>query len=417
MASLIAFELRKMFTKRVTQVSIGAILLIVAANIWFNLTFQYALDPDEVGVEFEGAPAAAQIKTNADALAGPITDEKATEVLREYQAFINPEGEIRDEFRTDGAVRGERAEEYWKFNATHYAYLGLLTQPWTTGYQMPVSVASTIDTSGTVDLYGQVRAKIASNLDASGTFSYSDAEKDFWNSKAQGVSTPVEYGYAGGWKSFLGLVQHLIFALLAVVITCASIFNGEYRAKTDAVLLSTKFDKSKLGRAKVLAAVIAASAIYWLVALMVLAVPLVVAGLDGAGLPIQALILTNVYDISLAGASLTCCVVGYCATLALLGVVLALSARIDSPMGILAIGVVLVLAPVFVPAVSSSIANHVLYLFPYAALNPNNLFGMVSYAAGPVVIEYPVLCVGVYVVLFVVGVVFAGRVFRRHQVA
>lgn len=389
MGSLIRYELKKMLSRRVSQVSIAAVLALVAVIAFFNITSQYALDPKEMGTEFEGTAAIAQIKANAEALAGPITDEKATEALREFKEFRAKNGSL----------------------------MALLTSPWMQDNQMPVSAVATIDTTGTVDLYGQVRSKIASELHANGALSYNDEERAFWSEKAQGVHTPIEYGYAGGWADFLNLAQFLIFAMLAVVITCASVFNGEYRAKTDAILLSTKFGKSRLGRAKAAASVIAASAIYWVFTLVFLAIPLVFYGADGAGLPIQICNITCTYGISLSAAALICCLVGYLATLALLGIVLALSAKVDSPMGILAVGVALILIPIFVPTMTSSIANHIIYLFPYDALNPLNLFDMVSYAIGPVVVELPVFLGAFYLLLFAAGIVLAIRTFKRHQVA
>lgn len=417
MGSLIRYELKKMLSRRVSQVSIAAVLVLVAVIAFFYVTSQYALEPKEMGTEFEGTAAIAQIKANAEALAGPITDKKATEALREFKEFVGPDGEVKEEYRMDRKPYGEKADEYWEFRAKNGSLMALLTSPWMQDNQMPVSAVATIDTTGTVDLYGQVRSKIVSELHANGALSYNDEERAFWSEKAQGVHTPIEYGYAGGWAEFLNLAQFLIFAMLAVVITCASVFNGEYRAKTDAILLSTKFGKSRLGRAKAAASVIAASAIYWIFTLVFLAIPLVFYGADGAGLPIQIYKITCTYGISLSAAALICCLVGYLATLALLGIVLALSAKIDSPMGILAVGVVLILIPVFVPTMTSSIANRVIYLFPYDALNPFSLFGMVLYAIGPVVVELPVFLAAFYLLLFAAGIALATRTFKRHQVA
>lgn len=417
MGSLIRYELKKMLSRRVSQVSIAAVLVLVAVIAFFYVTSQYALEPKEMGTEFEGTAAIAQIKANAEALAGPITDKKATEALREFKEFVGPDGEVKEEYRMDRKPYGEKADEYWEFRAKNGSLMALLTSPWMQDNQMPVSAVATIDTTGTVDLYGQVRSKIVSELHANGALSYNDEERAFWSEKAQGVHTPIEYGYAGGWAEFLNLAQFLIFAMLAVVITCASVFNGEYRAKTDAILLSAKFGKSRLGRAKAAASVIAASAIYWVFTLVFLAIPLVFYGADGAGLPIQICNITCTYGISLSAAALICCLVGYLATLALLGIVLALSAKVDSPMGILAVGVALILIPIFVPTMTSSIANHIIYLFPYDALNPLNLFDMVSYAIGPVVVELPVFLAAFYLLLFAAGIVLAIRTFKRHQVA
>lgn len=421
MGSLIKFELKKILSRRVMQISLGVILAFTCYIVVFNITSQYSLNPNTVNEEFEGTEAIAQMKANADALAGPITNEKATETLRAYKVFIDPEGEIIDKYRPDRATSGTpgpNVSEYWKFHATHYAYITLLTRPWMNGFEMPSTVAARINTSQTLDLYGQVRAKIASQLDDSqGVFSYSEAEKVFWMNKAENVTTPVVYGYAGGWKDFFDLAQFLIFALIAVVIACAGVFNVEYREKTDAVLLSTRYGKSRLGKAKIAAAFIVSSVIYWFFALFLLVVPLIFFGADGGDLQIQRWSLLNTYNMSLSGASLANCFIGYLAMLGLLGIVLALSARVRSSMGILALGVAIVILPVFISNLHNDIANHVLFLFPYLALDPTNLFGMVSYAIGPLVIEYPVVLTVFYVALFVGGSLLAIRSFNKHQVA
>lgn len=419
MGSLIKFELKKIVTRRVFQASLAVLLAMLCYILFSNISSQHALDPDEVGGELEGTAAIAQMKRNAYALAGPITDDKATEALREYKTFIDPEeGEIKDEYRADRGEAGVDAAQYWDFVSTHGAYMTFLTRPWMTGFQMPATVAATIDTSQTVDLYGQIRVKIESQLeDTQGTFSYTAAEREFWLGKADGVPTPVEYGYAGGWEEFLNLGQFLVLALIVVVIACASTFNVEYREKTDAVLLSTKFGRTRLGKAKVAAAIIVSTCVYWVMVLTLLIVPLGFFGADGAGLPLQAMNLTSTYDMSLSATALAFCLIGYLATLGLLGIVLACSARMRSSMGILAIGMVIVVAPALLPNLHNNIASHVLAVFPYLSLNPADLFGMVSYSLGPIVIEYPVVLAVFYALLFIAGSLLAMRSFKGHQVA
>lgn len=421
MGSLIKFELKKILSRRVMQISLGVILAFSCYVVVFNITSQFALNLNVVNEEFEGTEAIAQMKTNADALAGPITNEKTTETLREYKVFIDPEGEIIDKYRPDRATPGTPSPsvtEYWKFHATHYAYITLLTRPWMNGFELPSTVTARINTSQTVDLYGQIHAKIAAQLEnTQGVFSYSEAEKAFWMNKAESVTTPIVYGYAGGWKDFFELAQFLIFALIAVVIACASVFNVEYREKTDAVLLSTRYGKSRLGKAKIAAAFIVSSAIYWFLALFLLVVPLVFFGADGGELQLQCWSLLNTYSMSFSAASLASCFIGYLAMLGLLGIVLALSARVRSSMGILALGAAIVILPTFISNLHNNIANHVLFLFPYLALDPQNLFGMVSYSIGPLVFEYPVVLTVFYLALFVGGSLLAAHSFSKHQVA
>lgn len=415
--SLVKFELKKICSQRVTQVTVVAIAALLAWVTTFNITSQYALDPDAVGTEFEGAAAISQQKQNADALAGPITDEAATDAIREWQAFMDGD-EIAEQYQWGDSGMGSDAKAYWDFYAPRTNYLSLVVGPWMQGFEMPVSVASRIDATATLDLYGQARQKVAAELaGGNDAFSYTDAEQAFWKEKADGVQVPVEYGYAGGWLDFFDMSAFLIFALIVCAIACASVFNTEYREKTDAVLLSTKLGKSRLGRAKAIASVIAASVVYLVMLAVVLGVPLAFFGTEGAGLPLQLRELCNAYNLSLGAAVLALCAVGYIVMLGLLGITLLLSSRMRSSMGILAIVAAIVIMPMMMSNLHNDIANHVLFLFPYLALDANNFFDMVSYSVGPLVVEYPVALAIFYAALFVVGTVMSLRCFSRHQVA
>lgn len=417
MGSLIKFELKKIYTQRVTQVAVVAIAALLAWVTTFNITSQFALDPNSVGEEFEGASAIAQQKENADTLAGPITDEAATDAIREWKTFMEGD-EIAARYQWGGANMGADAKEYWDFYAPRTNYLSLIVGPWMQGFEMPVSVASRIDTTATLDLYEQARQKVASELvGGNQAFTYSEAEQTFWKEKASSIQTPVEYGYAGGWLDFFDMSVFLIFALIVCAIACASVFNTEYREKTDAVLLSTKLGKSKLGTAKVIASVIVASVVYLVMLVVLLGVPLASFGTEGAGLPLQLRELCNAYSLSLGAAVLVICVVGYLVMLGLLGVTLLLSSRMRSSMGILAIIAAIVIVPMMMSNLHNNVANHILLLFPYLALDANNFFDMVSYSLGPLVVEYPVALAIFYAALFIAGVVLSKRWFSKHQVA
>ena len=417
MGSLIKFELKKIYTQRVTQVAVIAIAALMVWVTTFNISSQYALDPNAVGKEFEGASAIVQQKENADALAGPITDKAATDAIREWKAFMAGD-EIAERYQWGGANMGTDAKVYWDFYAPRTNYLSLIVGPWMQGFEMPVSVASRIDTTVTLDLYEQARQKVASELvGGNQAFTYSEAEQTFWKEKASSIQTQVEYGYAGGWLDFFDMSVFLIFALIVCAIACASVFNTEYREKTDAVLLSTKLGKSKLGTAKVVASVIVASVVYLVMLVVLLGVPLAFFGTEGAGLPLQLRELCNAYSLSLGAAVLVICVVGYLVMLGLLGVTLLLSSRMRSSMGILAIIAAIVIVPMMMSNLHNNVANHILFLFPYLALDANNFFDMVSYSLGPLVVEYPVALAIFYAALFIAGAVLSKRWFSKHQVA
>lgn len=133
--------------------------------------------------------------------------------------------------------------------------------------------------------------------------------------------------------------------------------------------------------------------------------------------PLQLRELSNTYNLSLGAAVMLICVVGYLVMLGLLGITLLLSSKMRSSMGILAIIAAIVIVPMMMSNLHNNIANHILFLFPYLALDANNFFDMVSYSIGPLVAEYPVVLAIFYAALFVVGTVLSRRWFSKHQVA
>ena len=86
-------------------------------------------------------------------------------------------------------------------------------------------------------------------------------------------------------------------------------------------------------------------------------------------------------------------------------------------MGILAIIAAIVIVPMMMSNLHNNVANHILFLFSYLALDANNFFDMISYSIGPLVIEYPVALAIFYAALFVIGTVLSKRWFSKHQVA
>ena len=125
MGSLIRFELKKICSQRVTQVAVLAIAALLAWVTTFNITSQFALDPNAVGSEFEGTSAIAQQKENADALTGPITNEAATDAIREWKTFMEGD-EIAAQYQWGGSTMGTDAKAYWNFYAPRTNYLSLI---------------------------------------------------------------------------------------------------------------------------------------------------------------------------------------------------------------------------------------------------------------------------------------------------
>src|SRR5699024_8600070 len=129
----------------------------------------------------------------------------------------------------------------------------------------------------------------------------------------------------GGWEDMLACLGFLALAMVAVCVALTPVFAGEYQDKTDAVLLSARYGRSKLVAAKIVASFLFATAYFALCALVVVGVPLVFFGAEGGGLPLQNLAVTIPYNLTMAQAALIGIGLAYLITLALAALTLALS--------------------------------------------------------------------------------------------
>ena len=86
-------------------------------------------------------------------------------------------------------------------------------------------------------------------------------------------------------------------------------------------------------------------------------------------------------------------------------------------MAIFAVCVALVFLTGLIPIGGNGVLLHVLYLFPINALNAQILFStLVSYQAGPLVVDLAGVLAGLYALVLVACVPAAAIAFRCHQV-
>ncbi len=225
MRSLVAFELKKILSRRVTQVTVASLFVVLALVMALNVLQQSGTD--DAGNDVQGLAAIAQKKANAEADAGLVTEERATEAIRAYQTFFDSDGQIDEAFLAGGL---SDPDSFYRYENRHVAFLGLLMRPWMVGYESVSDVAPRIDASTTVPLYDKVAASVQATLDnASDTWGYTPAERDFWMQKYESTAKPVAYGYAGGWSDILSCIDFLIFAIVAACVAAAPVFEASTR--------------------------------------------------------------------------------------------------------------------------------------------------------------------------------------------
>ena len=220
MKKLILFELRKVFSKRLSLIVLVGILLFSVLISFSTYQNKYAFDG--VSAEGSGKTAVEIDKEIAAKYEGILTDEKVQQMMND-------------------------------FAPTH-------------------------------DLHGLNAMYLYQNATQSAAFSrFSDKEGNWNGLSVSDVfgNEEIKIGYVDGWLSTSkNMVRVFIVLALAVIIMLAPIFSGEYEG-VDNIILTSKYGKTKCATAKVAAGILTAILTTALVAAFNLLLALIFYGTEG----------------------------------------------------------------------------------------------------------------------------------------
>mgnify|MGYP002600846682 CR=1 FL=1 len=421
MFDLVKFELKKIVARKSTRYTCLAIIallcLIMTMNVFQTKTTN---NIDEI---LSGLDAIHQRQENAEARAGALTDERLAEELSSYYelAFskLDPD-EIAtmsdaasyDAVKSAYGIEGARelyGSGYWPW----------LFGAWNNDKKEVVQMSAILGPSPEVSFYEALAEKTQVILDdgQGGSWVYSDAERAYWTQKQAEVTEPIVYGYTGGWQNIMDCIAFIAFAIIAICVALAPMFAAEYQERTDSVILSSRYGRSKLVAAKLIAAFLFTTAYFAVCVVIICAVSLAAHGAGGADLPIQMMALSSPYDFTMAQGTAIMVGIAYLMTLGFAGLTLFLSSKLHSLLSIFAIDVALVLLTGMIPTAGVGILVHLSALFPTSGLVAPYLFWeYMSYPIGGFVIDLIGMQALVYSVLFVACLPLAALFFRRHQV-
>ncbi len=420
MFDLVRFELKKLLVRRTSFIACAGILVMLCGIMTLNIVqTKTASDTGEV---LNGTAAITYQKEKAASHEGVLSVERVQDEVAAYKELAFSKVDPADvSGLSDEAAYAlmKQAYDEDEFRAIYDTYYAYLFSPWKAGALEPYQVAAQLDDGAADGFYGAIADKLQRTLDdgMGGTWAYSDAERAYWTEKQAAVGEPFAYGYAGGWGDVLACIGFFAFAMVAVCVALTPVFAGEYQDRTDAVLLAARYGRSKLVAAKIVAAFVFATAYFALAALIIMGAALAFFGAEGGDLPVQVLSLGIPYDFTMAEATWIAVGIAYLITLGFAALTLLLSSKLRSQLAIFVNCAALIFLTGMVPSGGNAMLLHALYLFPLNALVDQVLFNsLVSYQAGPFVVDLVGLLVGVYALVLVVCVPLAARAFRRHQV-
>ena len=272
-----------------------------------------------------------------------------------------------------------------------------------------------LDVTDGAKFYQAMETKFDAQLNSS-SLALSDEQKEYWSNMASKVDTPLQYGYYEGWEIIISSFELLMFAILVICIVIAPVFSGEYQARTDAVILSGKYGKTKLITAKIIASLAFGMVAFVFHIVVACGIPLMIFGVDGWNLPVQIANTTIPYPFTFLQATLINIGIVCLVLLAMIGLTLLLSSRMKSPYLVLIVLVPVLFIPMFLsPNGTTGAYNMTLFLLPYRAVMPE-LGKYISYQVGNLVLDIFSVRAILYIVLTVIMLPLARLGFKKHQV-
>lgn len=357
MKKLILFELRKVFSKRLSLIALVGILLFSVLISFSTYQNKYAFDG--VNAEGSGKTAVEIDKGIAAKYEGSLTDEKVQQMMSDF--------------------------------------------------------------APTSDLHGLSAIYVYQNAMQSAAFSrFSDKEGNWNGLSVSDVfgNEEIKIGYVDGWLSTSrNMVRVFVALALAVIIMLAPIFSGEYEG-VDNIILTSKYGKTKCATAKVIAGIITAILTTTLVAAINLLLAFVFYGTEG--LDCSILFAPSDYVEAFIPFNITCgtllkyqILLAFTCTLSVTGITLFLSAISKNQIVALVAAMAIFLFPVLLPITEVNPLFRLVGLLPIYHVLAISLLSVEQMSNGML---YAIWAIPAALLFLGVGAGISQREFAKHQV-
>lgn len=358
MKKLILFELRKVFSKRLSLIALVGILLFSVLISFSTYQNKYAFDG--VNAEGSGKTAVEIDKGIAAKYEGILTDEKVQQMMSDF--------------------------------------------------------------APTSDLHGLSAIYVYQNAMQSAAFSrFSDKEGNWNGLSVSDVfgNEEIKIGYVDGWLSTSrNMVRVFVALALAVIIMLAPIFSGEYEG-VDNIILTSKYGKTKCATAKVIAGIITAILTTTLVAAINLLLAFVFYGTEG--LDCSILFAPSDYVEAFIPFNITCgtllkyqILLAFTCTLSVTGITLFLSAISKNQIVALVAAMAIFLFPVLLPITEVNPLFRLVGLLPIYHVLAISLLSVEQMSNGML---YAIWAIPAALLFLGIGAGISRRAFAKHQVS
>ena len=358
MKKLILFELRKVFSKRLSLIALVGILLFSVLISFSTYQNKYAFDG--VSAEGSGKTAVEIDKGIAAKYEGILTDEKVQQMMNDF--------------------------------------------------------------APTSDLHGLNAAYIYQNAMQSAAFSrFSDLNGNWNGLSVSDVfgNEEIKIGYVDGWLSTSkNMVRVFIALALAVIIMLAPIFSGEYEG-VDNIILTSKYGKTKCATAKVVAGILTAILTTALIVAFNLFLARAFYGTEGLNCSI--LFAPSEYVEAFIPFNITCgtllkyqILLAFTCTISVTGITLLMSAISKNQIVALVAAMAIFLFPVLLPIPETNPLFRLVGLLPVYHVLAVSLLSVEQMSNGML---YAIWAIPTALIFLGIGAGFSRHIFAKHQVS
>ena len=305
MLELLKYELKKIVMRKSARYTCLAVLVALCGIMALNVV--QTKTTNNTGEVLSGFDAIHYRQDSAAAHEGTLTDERISQELESYYNVTFEKIDPEELAQMSGSAAYDTITRLYDEQTVQFIYddyFSWLIRPWAPYPGMePTQVSAFIGAHPDTTLEEALASLAQRTLDANmqGAWTYSDSERAFWTAKQAEVTHPLSYGYAGGWSNIIDCIAFVSFAILAVCVALAPVFAGEYADRTDSVLLSSRYGRTRLLTAKILASLLFAAGYFALCALIICGGPADSGARDGITLRYHR--LPSGADIRRAGVS------------------------------------------------------------------------------------------------------------------
>lgn len=419
MNTLTGFELRKLISRKSTLIGLIGFLVV---SLLSTVVPAFQEDSYEASGTVKGFAAIALEKSYARSFQGELTPAVFSQTASTYQKILNELVNPNEETGM-GAGSGISNEDFYKVYSLS-PVLNYLRKGFSPAGEYNYDVVDTLTPEKAATFYDQRTGTIQQVLNhpPDGVSYSEDAKATFLRMNDQ-ITIPMKFDYSRGWSL---LLQNSGFFFLTVCfilsVFTAPVFSGEYQSGADAIILATRYGRSKLIRAKINASLLFTSGMFLLAWLMALALSMIVYGASGWNSPLQTIdtrYLFSPYPVTVLGAFLLTTLIGWLACLAIVSFTLLLSSRMRTPFSVMIWSIVLLFVPLFIPeSRENRLFNHLLALLPgrqtevYSRFRGYDLLEVVGLN-----VPLPYAIGWTAFLITIVLLPFAWRGFRKHEVA